>query len=95
MPRISPKTKDRIAEHVLSHLFSRAPEPVYTNAVARELARDEEFIKTLLGELEQKKLVVKITRNDKGLPLARRARWRLSNTAFEAYDRMQRARPNL
>jgi len=91
MPRISPKTKDRIAEHVLAHLFSCTPEPAYTNAIARELARDEEFIRSVLGELEQKKLVVKITKNNQGVPLARRTRWRLSNTAFEAYNQMQRA----
>lgn len=90
MPRISPKTKDRIFEHILSHLFSQSPEPVYTNAIARELARDEEFIKSMLHELENKKLVVKITKNEQGISLARRTRWRLSNTAFDIYTRMQK-----
>ena len=89
MPRISSKTKDRISEHILSHLFSHSPEAIYTNAIARELARDEEFIKSLLTELEQKKLVIKISQNDQGFPLIRRSRWRLSNTAFDVYKRMQ------
>jgi DNA-binding IscR family transcriptional regulator len=90
MPRISSKTKSRISEHILSHLFSQSPEPIYTNAIARELARDEEFIKSMLHELENKKLVVKITKNEQGESLTRRTRWRLSNTAFDAYTRMQR-----
>lgn len=90
MPAISTKTKDKISEQVLAYLFSMAPEPRYTNDVARELARDEEFIKSLLIELESKKLVVKVTKSSDGLEYARRQRWRLSNTAFDAYRRMQR-----
>jgi Mn-dependent DtxR family transcriptional regulator len=90
MPQISSKTKNRISEHILSHLFSQSPEPLYTNAIARELARDEEFIKSMLQELETKKLVVKINKNEQGEQLTRRTRWRLSNTAFDAYSRMQK-----
>ena len=89
MPRISLKTKDRISEQILSHLFSLSPEPQYTVSIASELARDEEFVKSLLLDLEQKKLVIKVTKSPQGLEFTRRQRWRLSNEAFAAYKTMQ------
>ena len=89
MPHIASKTKDRISEQILAHLYTKAPEPQYTASIARELARDEEFIKSLLLTLEQRKLVVKITKNAAGYDFIRRQRWRLTNNAFDAYKRMQ------
>ena len=89
MPTISSKTKDKIREQILAHLFTQSPNPQYTVSIARELARDEEFIKSLLLELETKKLVVKVTKNAEGLDFTRRQRWRLSNQAFSAYHSMQ------
>jgi prolyl-tRNA editing enzyme YbaK/EbsC (Cys-tRNA(Pro) deacylase) len=93
MPQLSSKKKDKISEQILSYLFSSSPEPQYTVTVAEELARDEEFIKSLLQELEQKKLVIKVTKSPQGVEFTRRQRWRLSNAAFDAYSRMQRSRP--
>lgn len=93
MPAISSKTKQRISEQILAYLFTSSPEPKYTSDVARELARDEEFMKFLLHDLEKKKLVIKITKNAEGLDFTRRQRWRLSNTTYEAYSRMQRNNP--
>lgn len=90
MPRISTKTRDKISEQVLAYLFHAAPEPQYTAAVANELARDEEFIKSLLFDLEKRNLVIKITKNSQGADFIRRQRWRLSNQAFDIYKRMQR-----
>lgn len=89
MPQIGSKTKDRINEQILAHLFTIAPRAQYTVAIARELARDEEFIKSLLVDLEKRKLVVKVTKNAQGFEFARRQRWRLSNGVFEAYQKMQ------
>lgn len=94
MPSISSRKKDKIAEQILSYLFTVAPEPQYTVSIAQELARDEEFIKSLLIELEQKKLVIKVTKSPEGLEFTRRQRWRLSNAAFEAYAKMQTNRHN-
>lgn len=90
MPSISTKKKDKISEQILSYLFTQSPEPRYTVDIARELARDEEFIKSLLQDLEQKKLIVKITKSPLGFEFSRRQRWRLSNQAYDAYKRMQR-----
>ena len=89
MPHIASKTKDRISEQILAHLYTKAPEPQYTSSIAQELARDEEFIKSLLLSLEKQKLVIKITKNAAGYDFVRRQRWRLSNNAFDAYKRIQ------
>lgn len=93
MPTISDKNKKRISEQVLAYLFATSPAPKFTVDIARELARDEEFMKSLLGDLEKQKLVVKVTKNAAGLDFTRRQRWRLSNATFDAYTRMQRNNP--
>ena len=89
MPQISSKTKDKISEQVLSYLFSTAPDARFTSDIASNLARDEEFIKSILESLHQKKLVIQITQNPEGVEYTRRQRWRLSNQAYEAYKRIQ------
>ena len=65
------------------------PKQIFTSDIAKELARDEEFIKKLLGELEKKDLVVKIDKNNKGLKYSRRLRWRISNKTHEIYKKHQ------
>lgn len=90
MPSISSKKKDKISEQILAHLYTQSPAPQYTVAIAQELARDEEFIKALLHDLEKRNLVVKVTKNAQGLDFLRRQRWRLSNQAFDAYKKMQK-----
>jgi len=89
MPQISNKTKDKISEQVLSYLFSTAPEARFTSDIASNLARDEEFIKALLQDLHQKKLVIQVNQNSDGKEYTRRQRWRLSNQAYDAYKRIQ------
>lgn len=89
MPSISQQKKDKISEQVLHYLFTISPQSAYTSAIAKETARDEEFIKSLLLELEKKKLVIQINKNSKGINYQRRQRWRLSNEAFEVYKKHQ------
>jgi len=89
MPQISQQKRDKISEQILHYLFDKSPEPQFTSIVSRETARDEEFTKTLLQDLEKKKLVVPVKKNPKGIQYARRIRWRLSNTAFEVYNNHQ------
>lgn len=90
MPRLSQSKRDKIAEQLLHHLFSIAPEASFTVTIAREIARDEEFTRSLLIDLKNKKLVVEIAQNPSGLDYKRRRRWRLSNEAYEAYKKHQR-----
>tara|TARA_Y100000310_G_scaffold325473_1_gene388994 strand:+ start:152 stop:418 length:267 start_codon:yes stop_codon:yes gene_type:complete len=87
MPQISQAKKDKIAEHILHHLFAISPQAIFTNHIANEIARDEEFTKNLLQNLEKKQLVICIKKNQSGVLLKRRQRWRLSDKAWRAYKR--------
>ncbi len=86
MPRISNKKKEKINEHILSVLFDNFPRPLFTAHISQEIARDEEFTKSLLKELSDKNIIIKINKNPKGLEYKRRSRWRLSNTTHNIYS---------
>ncbi len=83
--QLSKQKRDKIAEQILSHLYHSYPKMFFTSQVAQEIARDEEFIKSLLLELKAKDLIISIKKNPDGLPYSRRIRWRLSNQAYDAY----------
>jgi len=85
MPRISDEKIERISEQILSYLYSVFPRLVFTVDVARELARDEEFVKRLLLGLEEKGLVVRVSKNSDGVDYLSRMRWRISNKAHAVY----------
>lgn len=93
MPRISEDKKKRISEQILHYLFNIAPQPKFTVDIAREVARDEEFVKNLLEELKKKNLVLEIKKNSSGSTYLRRQRWRISDPAFNIYTQKQ-SRPN-
>lgn len=87
--KISDKKKEKISEQILAHLFSINPRPVFTVQIAREIARDEEFIKKILIDLKRKGLVAEIKKNPKGTPYLKRTRWKLSDKAYEVYKSSQ------
>jgi len=89
MPQISKQKREKIQEQIIFYLYSIFPKQVFTADIAKELARDEEFIKILLFELEKKQLVIKINKNPKGIIYSRRLRWRISNKAHEIYSEHQ------
>ena len=89
MPKISDQKKEKISEQILSHLYSIFPKQIFTSDIAKELARDEEFTKILLLNLEKKQLVKKIDKNPEGFQYTRRLRWRISNKAHEIYKKHQ------
>lgn len=89
MPVISQKKKDKIAEQILHHLFEISPESKFTSDIAQEIARDEEFIKLILQELEKKSLIVLVDKNPKGIKYEKRQRWRLSSQAYDIYKKHQ------
>jgi len=89
MPTISQEKRSKIKEQVLFYLYQIFPKQVFTSDIARETARDEEFIKTLLIEMLKDELIVKINKNPKGIKYLKRLRWRLSNKAHEAYSKHQ------
>ena len=89
MPKISSQKIEKISEQILSHLFKTFPKQIFTSEIAKELARDEEFTKKLLIELEKKKLIIKINKNSQGFEYSRRLRWRISNKTYEIYKKHQ------
>ena len=89
MPKISEQKIEKISEQILSHLFSIFPKQIFTSDIAKELARDEEFIKKLLLDLEKKELVIKINKNKLGYQYSKRMRWRISNKAYDIYKKLQ------
>lgn len=90
MPKISKEKERKIQEEILRVLFQNNPKLLFTSEIARELARDEEYIKKLLLDLEQKELVISTKKNSRGEDYSRRIRWRLSNKAYEAYKELAR-----
>lgn len=87
--KISKEKRDKISEQILAFLYSQAPRSLYTVHIAKEIARDEEFIKNLLQELKKKSLIIEIKKNRKGKPYLRRSRWRLSELAYKSYKKAQ------
>jgi predicted transcriptional regulator len=89
MPKISKQKIEKISEQVLLFLYSEFPKQIFTSKVAEELARDEEFVKKILIDLEKNGLVIKIDKNSLGYQYSRRLRWRISNKAHEIYKKLQ------
>jgi len=87
--KISEEKRKKISEHILAFLYSNTPKPLFTSFIAKETARDEEFVKKLLLELKNKNLVVEIKKNPKGKFYLKRSRWKLSDVAYQAYTDKQ------
>lgn len=85
MPPISKEKREKIQEQILSYLFHEFPKPRFISDIAKEIARDEEFVKDLMFELLKKDLVIKINKNKHGIQYKKRLRWRLSNKTQQAY----------
>lgn len=88
--KISQEKKEKIYEQILAFLFSVSPKPVFTVTIAKEIARDEEFVKNLLLDLKKKGLVVEVKKNTKGVNYLKRSRWKLSNETYLAYLNLQK-----
>jgi len=84
--RLSEEKRKKISEQVLAHLYQSFPTQLFTAEIAKELARDEEFIKRLLFDLKDKNLVMSIKKNAKGVEFLRRIKWQLTMDAYSAYD---------
>ena len=83
--RLSQEKKDKIAEQILSFLYHSFPKQPFTAGIAREIARDEEFIKRILFELKEKGLVTSLNKNKNGIPFTRRLKWRLTQRVYDVY----------
>jgi len=87
--KISNEKREKISEQILALLYSLNPQSIFTSYIAKEIARDEEFTKNLLLELRNKKLVIEIKMNPKGVIYKRRSRWKLTNLSYQTYKKHQ------
>ena len=88
--RLSQEKREKIAEQALLFLYHSFPNQPFTSEIAKEIARDEEFIKKLLFDLKDKGLIIPVRKNSKGISFTKRIRWRLSNRAYDAYKTHQK-----
>jgi len=86
---ISKEKKEKISEQILAYLYIVNPKPIFTFHIAKEIARDEEFVKKLLKDLKKKGFVVEITKNTQGKDYLKRSRWKLSEKAYLIYKQRQ------
>lgn len=86
---ISKEKKEKISEQILAYLYITNPKPIFTFHIAKEIARDEEFVKKLLRDLKKKEFVVEITKNPQGKEYLKRSRWKLSEKAYLIYKQKQ------
>ena len=87
--RISDKKREKISEQILAYLFSINPRPEFTNKIAQEIIRDEEFTKKLLLVLKKKDFVIEVKKNPQGTPYLKRSRWRLNPKIYKIYSERQ------
>mgnify|MGYP001619925367 FL=1 len=87
--KISDKKREKISEQILAFLYSINPKLVFTSHIAQEIARDEEFTKNLLIDLKNKKIVIEIKKNPKGIDYLRRSRWKMSELVHQTYKEQQ------
>lgn len=88
MPRISIEKENKIKEAILHLLYEKSPSFLYTYHVAKELARDEEYIKKLMEDLERQNFVISKRKNEFGKEYSRRIGWQLSSKTYEAYKKL-------
>jgi len=87
--KISKEKKEKISEQILALLFTESPKLLFTAWIAKELARDEEFIKKILLDLKKKGLLVEIKKNSSGVVYLRRSRWKLTDSVYTTYKSKQ------
>ena len=87
--RVSEEKRAKISEQIMALLYSINPRSLFIAEIAKEMARDEEFVKILLLKLKKENLVVEIKKNPKGVPYVKRSRWKISDAAYNAYKKHQ------
>ena len=87
--KISDKKREKISEQILAYLFSVNPRPEFTNKIAQEIIRDEEFTKKLLLELKKKDFVIEVKKNPQGILYLKRSRWKLNPKVYKIYSQKQ------
>jgi hypothetical protein len=81
MSKISEKKRDKIKGEILRVLYESFPNYLFTNKIADDIARNNEFVLKLLNEMEEVKWVKK---NKK----IARTKWGLTLEIYNQYEEM-------
>ncbi|MBS3150579.1 hypothetical protein J4425_02125 [Candidatus Woesearchaeota archaeon] len=81
MSKISEKKKDKIKGEILGVLYEHFPKMIFTNKIADEIARNNEFVLKLLNEMEELKWIKKNKR-------IARTSWGLTLEIYNQYEKM-------
>ena len=86
MVRLSKKTIRFLKDDIISILYDKPLIARFTNEIALELRRDNEFTKKLLLELKKEGFVEEINKNKKGQNYLARTKWRIPPKILKAYE---------
>jgi len=84
--RLSQKSFQKVAEQVLGILYERYPAPLSTNAISKEVGRDNEFTGKVMGFLHDKRFVALCRVSKSGRQFSTRRCWRLSTETHMKYS---------
>ena len=87
--KLSTIKKERIYEQIFLYLYRIYPKNPFTAEIAREVIRDEEFIKKILFELKDKNLIIALRKNSKGVVFTRKIKWKLPTQIYDIYHSKQ------
>jgi len=89
MVRLSKKTIQLLKDDIISILYDRSLEALFTNEIAREIRRDNEFTKKLLLELKKESLIEQVKKNKKGQEYLTHTKWRIPFKVLKAFNDKQ------
>lgn len=69
--------------HIISFLKSTRNKAQFTSAIARGIARDEEFTKQILESMRRRKLLLLAGKRKDGQPYKARQAWKLSSSGLK------------
>ncbi len=86
MVRLSIQLINLLKDDIISHLYNNQLRSYFTNEIAKEIRRDNEFTLRLLSELKEQGFVEQIKKNKQGKTYLARVKWRIPNNVIKAYE---------
>jgi len=87
MVRLSNKTIKLLKDDIVSILYENSLKSMFTNEIATELRRNNEFTKKLLLDLKKDGLVEEVGKNKKGQTYLRNKKWRIPSKVLKAFEK--------
>lgn len=86
MVKISEKNIKLLQDDILSILYDQPLRPMFTNEIAKELRRDNEFTKKILLDLKEKGVVEVVKKSSKGYDYITHMKWRITPKFLNIFD---------